>query len=81
MQIVSSGPDRDVEPIQKLYFAAIATAREFGRRGLGIGPSSGLNIAAARLLAARLGPGHHVGTVLPDRMERYFSTELIQHKS
>jgi cysteine synthase A len=56
---------------------AIATAREFGRRGLGIGPSSGLNIAAARRLAARLGPGHHVGTVLPDRMERYFSTALF----
>jgi cysteine synthase A len=56
---------------------AMATAREFGRRGLGIGPSSGLNIAAARRLATRLGPGHHVGTVLPDRMERYFSTALF----
>lgn len=28
VQIVSSGPDRDVEPIQKLYFAAIAAAHE-----------------------------------------------------
>ena len=28
VQIVASGPDRDVEPIQKLYFAAIASARE-----------------------------------------------------
>lgn len=28
VQIVASGPDRDVEPIQKLYFAAIATARD-----------------------------------------------------
>jgi cysteine synthase A len=56
---------------------ALATAREFGRRGLGIGPSSGLNIAAARRLATRLGPGHHVGTILPDRMERYFSTALF----
>jgi len=56
---------------------AMATAREFGRRGLGIGPSSGLNIAAARRLAARLGPGHAVATVLPDRMERYFSTALF----
>ena len=56
---------------------AMATAREFGRRGLGIGPSSGLNIAAARRLAASLGPGHHVATVLPDRMERYFSTALF----
>jgi cysteine synthase A len=56
---------------------ALATTREFTRRGLGIGPSSGLNIAAARRLAARLGPGHHVGTILPDRMERYFSTALF----
>jgi len=56
---------------------ALATAREFGRRGLGVGPSSGLNIAAARRLAARLGPGHHVATILPDRMERYFSTALF----
>jgi cysteine synthase A len=56
---------------------ALATTREFSRRGLGIGPSSGLNIAAARRLAASLGPGHHVGTVLPDRMERYFSTTLF----
>jgi cysteine synthase A len=56
---------------------AMGTTREFARRGLAIGPSSGLNIAAARRLAARLGPGHHVGTILPDRMERYFSTALF----
>ena len=56
---------------------AMATTREFARRGLAIGPSSGLNIAAARRLAERLGPGHHVGTILPDRMERYFSTALF----
>src|SRR3954468_14279218 len=56
---------------------AMATAREFGRRGLSIGPSSGLNIAAARRLAARLGPGHDVATILLDRMERYFSTALF----
>ena len=65
------------DPVLVPEAEAIATAREFGRRGLGVGPSSGLNIAAARRLAARLGPGHHVGTVLPDRMERYFSTELF----
>ena len=59
---------------------AIATAREFGRRGLGIGPSSGLNIAAARRLAASLGPGHHVATILPDRMERYFSTVAVRRR-
>ena len=66
------------EPVLVPEAEAIDTAREFGLRGLGIGPSSGLNIAAARRLAARLGPGHHVGTVLPDRMERYFSTALFE---
>jgi cysteine synthase A len=65
------------EPVLVPEVEAMETAREFGRRGLGIGPSSGLNIAAARRLAGRLGPGHHVGTVLPDRMERYFSTHLF----
>ena len=65
------------EAVQVPEPEAVATAREFGRRGLGIGPSSGLNIAAARRLAVRLGPGHHVATVLPDRMERYFSTALF----
>ena len=65
------------DPVLVPETEALATAREFCRRGLGIGPSSGLNIAAARRLAARLGPGHHVGTVLPDRMERYFSTALF----
>ena len=65
------------EPVLVPEPEAMATAREFGRRGLGVGPSSGLNIAAARRLATRLGPGHHVGTVLPDRMERYFSTALF----
>jgi cysteine synthase len=65
------------EPVLVPEPEAMATAREFGRRGLGVGPSSGLNIAAARRLATGLGPGHHVATILPDRMERYFSTALF----
>ena len=65
------------EPVQVPEAEAMTTAREFALRGLAIGPSSGLNIAAARRLAERLGPGHHVGTILPDRMERYFSTALF----
>ena len=68
------------EPVQVPEPEAMATAREFARRGLAIGPSSGLNIAAARRLAERLGPGHHVGTILPDRMERYFSTALFDRR-
>lgn len=56
---------------------AMEAARELARRGLAVGPSSGLNLAGARRLAHRLGPGHHVGTVCCDRMERYFSTDLF----
>lgn len=57
---------------------AIRAARELCARGFPVGPSSGLNYAGARLLARALGPGHDVATVLCDRMERYFSTELFR---
>lgn len=56
---------------------ALQTARELCALGLPVGPSSGLNVAGARELARRLGPGHHIATVLCDRMERYFSTALF----
>lgn len=57
--------------------AAIAAARELCKRGLPVGPSSGLNLAAARVLARRLGPDKTIATVLCDRMERYFSTDMF----
>jgi cysteine synthase A len=57
---------------------AFRAARELSSRGFPVGPSSGLNYAAARRLARRLGPGHDVATVLCDRMERYFSTDLFR---
>ncbi|HNW93034.1 MAG TPA: cysteine synthase A, partial [bacterium] len=51
---------------------AIATARELGQKfGLLAGISSGANVWAARRLAAKY-PGN-IATVLPDRVERYFS--------
>jgi cysteine synthase A len=56
---------------------AIAACRELCKRGMPVGPSSGLNLAAARVMAKRLGPGKTVATVLCDRMERYFSTDLF----
>jgi cysteine synthase A len=56
---------------------AITAARALIARGLPVGPSSGLNFAACRRLARRLGPGHNIATVLCDRMERYFSTSLF----
>ena len=57
---------------------AIGTARALIRRGFPVGPSSGLNYAAAVQAARRLGPDAQVVTVFPDRMERYFSTEFFR---
>lgn len=65
------------EPICVPDWEAVTAARELCRRGFPVGPSSGLNYAAARRLALELGPGHNVATVLCDRMERYFSTDLF----
>jgi cysteine synthase A len=57
--------------------AAIETTRSLIRHGFPVGPSSGLNYVAAMEALSRLGPKAHVVTVFPDRMERYFSTELF----
>jgi cysteine synthase len=57
---------------------AIRAARELCAHGFPVGPSSGLNFAGARALARKLGPNHHVATVLSDRMERYFTTDLFR---
>jgi cysteine synthase A len=57
---------------------ALTTARRLIRRGFPVGPSSGLNYAAAVEAARRVGAGACVVTVFPDRMERYFSTELFE---
>jgi cysteine synthase A len=56
---------------------AIMSARALCAAGYPVGPSSGLNLAAARIIAARLGPGSHIATILCDRMERYFSSDLF----
>lgn len=65
------------EPILVDERDALAGARELCAAGFPVGPSSGLNLAAARVMAQRLGPGKTVATVLCDRMERYFSTDLF----
>ena len=57
---------------------AIGTAQRLAREeGILCGISSGTNVAAAIKLAAELGPGKTVVTVLPDTAERYFSTPLF----
>lgn len=57
---------------------ALTTARELIRHGFPVGPSSGLNFAAALRTAKTMPADAQVVTVLPDRMERYFSTELFR---
>lgn len=56
---------------------ALATTRELIAAGFPVGPSSGLNFQAAEQTARDLGPAARVVTVFPDRMERYFTTELF----
>jgi cysteine synthase A len=58
---------------------ALATTRELIRLGFPVGPSSGLNYRAAVEAQKQLGdPAAQVVTVFPDRMERYFTTELFK---
>jgi cysteine synthase A len=56
---------------------AMEAARYLMRLGFPVGASSGLNYLAALDAAAQLERGATVVTVFPDRMERYFSTELF----
>ena len=58
---------------------AMETTRALMRLGFPVGPSSGLNYRAAVETARMLGPENtQVVTVFPDRMERYFTTELFR---
>jgi len=57
---------------------AVSVTRALAREeGLLVGTSSGANVFAAMREAAFLGPNSVVVTVLPDRIERYFSTALL----
>jgi cysteine synthase A len=56
---------------------AIAVTRQLIAMGFPVGPSSGLNYGAALMAAGLLGTAT-IATVFPDRMERYFSTDLFR---
>lgn len=57
---------------------AINTTRELARvQGLLCGTSSGANVWASKFITEKYGKDTIVGTVLADRMERYFSTGLL----
>jgi cysteine synthase len=66
-----------VDDIHIDEYEAIRATRELCGRGFSVGPSSGLNFAGARAMARQLGPGHTLATILCDRMERYFSTDMF----
>ena len=56
---------------------AFETARQAARtEGVFSGPSAGANIAAALVVARRLGPGHRVVTVAPDSGLKYLGGQL-----
>ena len=57
---------------------AIQTARDLARiQGVLVGTSSGANVWASVKMAEKYEPDQRIVTVLPDRVERYFSTSLI----
>jgi cysteine synthase A len=58
---------------------ALEVTRTLIQLGFPVGPSSGLNFCAAlETLKTAEKPGSVVVTVFPDRMERYFTTELFR---
>ena len=57
---------------------AVDTARRLARtQGILAGTSSGANVWASIRAAEKYGKDKHIVTILPDRVERYFSTSLI----
>lgn len=57
---------------------AIQTTRQLAKvQGLLCGTSSGANVWAAKKMAEKYGDDQVIATVLADRMERYFSTGLL----
>jgi cysteine synthase A len=72
--------DADLPGLMKIEVEdrrALEVTRRLIRRGFPVGPSSGLNMAAAIEAVKQLPPGSTAVTVFPDRMERYFSTPLF----
>jgi cysteine synthase A len=66
-----------LETIEVEDHDALHVSRQLACLGFPVGPSSGLNYCAAVKICEKLGPKSVVVTVFPDRMERYFTTELF----
>ena len=72
-EIYSSWDCQDLREWQVGDRECLALTRKLWAMGFPVGPSSGLNFAAALQVAEDLGEGSKIVTVFPDRMERYFS--------
>jgi cysteine synthase len=60
---------------------AILMAQKLARElGLGVGISSGANMAGAIALETHMGDGAAVATVFPDSNKKYLSTDLLRHE-
>jgi cysteine synthase len=60
---------------------AILMAQKLARElGLGVGISSGANLAGAIILQNRMGDDAVVATVFPDSNKKYLSTDLLRHE-
>lgn len=67
-----------VEEVSVHEGECLSLTRRLWALGFPVGPSSGLNLAAALAVKRKLGPDSHVVTVFPDRMERYFSHRVFE---
>lgn len=72
--------DKDI--VDEILSIDEETAYSYARKlatdeGILSGISSGANVAAAKIIAKRLGSGKTVVTVIPDTGERYLSTDLF----
>jgi len=74
-------PDLIDEVVEVRDEDAICTARRLAKeKGIFVGISSGANVWAATEIANHLEANKVIVTVLPDRAERYFSTELFMDR-
>jgi cysteine synthase A len=77
-EIFSESALPGLETVEVRGDEALETTRKLMCKGFPVGPSSGLNYRAAQLIAERPEMRDAViVTIFPDRMERYFSTELF----
>ena len=77
-EIFSESAMPGIETVEVRGDEAMETTRTLMSKGFPVGPSSGLNYRAAQLIAEREHMrGGVIVTIFPDRMERYFSTELF----